>query len=508
MLVDDEKLELEMLRDFVNWKQYNIEVVGTAKNGNEALALSEKCTPDLVITDVKMPIMDGLEFSKQLKRRNEKVEIIFLSGYDEFSFVKAAIKLEVADYLLKPLDFEELPPVLMKVIERVEKRKNEEKSKMAFIEKHLKDLLLNPSSTKNEELINDLGFPIGGQYSLAIISVDNFFLMDNGLEMDKAFYQYLYEYVSTRTQSAMIVQTKEGEYSIILNHERDKDVDINQLFRTLINEFFQQFQVSISIALSNGSTALPILGSMYEKTKKTLELRFYNGPGSLLQQDKINKRNQDIQIPPVHQEIVHSILNGDWKKTEELIDSLFKYFIDNEIHRDLICHELYKFILYLLNNAFTESNTHQFEQTLNNSIKNIYLFDTVEELKHFISRTIESIFQYLREKESDNHQQVVNQIILFIKENLDKPLLVEDIASKVFLSPNYIRSIFKEKTGETILSFITKAKLEKATELLHQRSLKIKDVCSSVGFESVSYFCSLYKKYKGMTPNEYRKKIF
>ena len=269
-----------------------------------------------------------------------------------------------------------------------------------------------------------------------------------------------------------------------------------------MEEFLRVFQISITIVLAPTPMVLDEISNVYTISKNTLQLRFYYGPGKLLKHEMINKR-KDILIPTIHQDLATSMLVGDWQKSEELLNSLFNYFIEHEVDRDVICNELYRLLTYLLTNLFNGGHIPPFEK---DALKNIFQFDTMTALKHFIQQKIKSLFQYIREKEGDNYQQIVNQIILYIKNNLDKSLIVEDIASNVYLSPNYIRSIFKEKTGETILSYITKARIEKATELLQNKSLKIKDICISVGFESVSYFCSLFRKYKGMTPNEFRKK--
>ena len=232
MLVDDEKLELEMIRDYVDWKQYDIEVVGTAKNGMEALTIAEKCLPDIIITDVKMPIMDGLQFSKELRKRNTQVEIIFLSGYDEFSYIKTALQLEVTDYLLKPLDFDELPSVISRAKERLEKRKKEEESQKVLLEQFMKDLLFNPSLIRKEADITRQSLVDNDQYFLVIASIDNFSLLPNALQMSHHYYHFINEYISKRALSGIVIETRDGEYGIILNLGVDKDLDLDRAFVT------------------------------------------------------------------------------------------------------------------------------------------------------------------------------------------------------------------------------------------------------------------------------------
>ncbi|MEH7492628.1 response regulator, partial [Neobacillus niacini] len=398
MLVDDEKLELEMIRDYVDWKQYEIEVVGTAKNGMEALTVAEECFPDIIITDVKMPIMDGLQFSKELRKRNTQVEIIFLSGYDEFSYIKTALQLEVTDYLLKPLDFDELPSVISRAKERLEKRKKEEKSQKVLLEQYMKDLLFNSSLIRKEADMTRQRLVDNDQYFLVIASIDNFSILPNVLQMSHHYYHFINEYISKRAISGIVIEARDGEYGIVLNLGVDKHLDLDRALCDLMEVFFQVFQISITIVLPPNPIVLDEISNVYTTSKNTLQLRFYYGPGKLLKPELINKR-KDILIPTIYQDLTTSMLVGDWQKSEELLNSLFNYFIEHEVDRDVICNELYRLLTYLLTNLFNGGHTPPFEK---DALKNIFQFDTMTALKHFIEQKIKSLFQYLCEKEGDN----------------------------------------------------------------------------------------------------------
>jgi len=141
LLVDDEKLQLETLRDYIDWEEMNLQVIGTCKNGREALKNTLELRPDIVLTDVKMPIMDGLEFARQLKSYNTKTKVVFLSGYDEFRFVKSALNTDASGYLLKPIDVDELKDVVSKLIIKIEEEKVTSDSITAFEEQYLKNLM-------------------------------------------------------------------------------------------------------------------------------------------------------------------------------------------------------------------------------------------------------------------------------------------------------------------------------------------------------------------------------
>jgi two-component system response regulator YesN len=139
--------------------------------------------------------------------------------------------------------------------------------------------------------------------------------------------------------------------------------------------------------------------------------------------------------------------------------------------------------------------------------KTISDLETMEEIEDYVRDVCRTILARMEEKDRDRNLNVVRKMIEIIDQSFHKPLTVEQISKEVFLSPNYIRSLFKEKTGETVLEYLTRKRILHAEELLHDKSLKIHEIAAASGYENVSYFCSVFQKYKGITPNEYRKKL-
>jgi len=140
--------------------------------------------------------------------------------------------------------------------------------------------------------------------------------------------------------------------------------------------------------------------------------------------------------------------------------------------------------------------------------KEISSMSSVSHIEAYVMFFCDEMRKAASERDVDRNQAVADQIVKLIGERYHLPLTVEDIAKEVFLSPNYIRTIFKEKMGETILDYITKARMNRAADLLKDKSLKVREVANSVGYENVSYFCSIFQKHRGSTPNEYRKMYF
>jgi two-component system response regulator YesN len=176
MLVDDEHIEIETLKRFVPWEEMGFEVAGTAKNGREALSRMEELSPDIVITDVRMPIMDGIQFAKAAKKRWPRLIVIFMSGYDDFAYVKSALMLEASGYLLKPLDIDELQERMLKVRQKCAEEERSRLSSRALASQYAKQLLQEgpPGAVENElkEMLDELLPGAAGVYSVMLVTID------------------------------------------------------------------------------------------------------------------------------------------------------------------------------------------------------------------------------------------------------------------------------------------------------------------------------------------------
>lgn len=347
LIVDDEVLMLETLQNHVNWNELGFEVVGLAKNGKKALELVQKCNPDIVITDIRMPIMDGIELSKILRKTNPEIKILFLTGYEEFSYAKEALQLGITDYILKPIYIKDFNEVMKKVHHEclTEKRNIEEFLKL--IKKQLSPFL------DKDEFYNDV-----------II---------------------------------------EG------NNELLKQIDI-----------FFELAESINIDLK---VIKSIIGEVLT--------RIYN------------------------------------------IDDSFWAFL-------------------------------QKPQEIQTTIEKL---DTSYEIRSYFHEIISKIKDFYKEQLQEPNVRRINEMKIFIEQNYSKQLTVDDVANSVHFSPGYARSLFKKITGTTITDYIKTVRIEMAKELLKERKYKVYDVAKKVGYDNISYFCSVFKQYTGITPNDYKKRF-
>jgi len=383
-LVDDEYLELKTLHQYIDWKSMGFYVVGTAENGRDALAAIEKIRPDVVITDIRMPVMDGISLARTIHRKLPQTVIVFLSGYNEFEYAKSALKVEAAGYLLKPLDMEELTEMMEIVQRKCDDNLIYRETALSIASEYLEESYFNPD-------------PAFWQQNLSIISrmLNGCF----GLERENTCY-----FIGLLTID---------EYICMMKNTREN----GQLLDTLRDEI--------------------------RAILKSNKLAWFCRSGQ------------------------YYIISG------------------NNIHQILF----QQYSQSMFRNWITYSHT-----------------DTASELADFHDAFTLLLDMKTKDYVPPPHNHLIKDVISLLQTNYDKSLSIDDIASTVQLSPNYLSFLFKEYTGQTVLEYLTEVRLEKAEDMLKSTSYKIYEISHRVGYENPSYFCMLFQKRNKVTPNQFRRK--
>lgn len=524
LLVDDERLELEALRNHINWDSMEVKVIGTAKNGKEALKFVEEFHPDIVLTDVKMPVMDGLEFARLARNIDKSLKIVFLSGYDDFKFIKAAMMVDAMDYLLKPVDIKELSALIDKIRAKFEKERLASQSVKSNIEKYLKGLILESNislkkqfSDKLQLLISDSRGSFCSSYSMFSVNIDNFteYSVKNGEYntqlLSSNVYDFLSEAIETYIDNGILIHIKYGQYCILfydILHIKD---GLSFLYKYIQTNLRTSFGISVTICVSDKSKDIFLLDELYQDLDRIYDLKFYYGNGKILSAKDCLENNFDNAgyiLPDMENDLYSAIYAMDMQAARTIIDNFVNKIVHDKPSKQPVCKYIFDIANSVYQNIVKNDSVLNSIYDIDTLYNNLVLYkETLEGLQRYALGKLEVIIDHLIEKNRDSKQQIVNNIIQIIEKSYYKPLTVEDISKQVYLTPNYLRTIFKEKTGETILDYITRFRISRATELLHDKSLKIHEISVMVGYENISYFCSLFNKFKGVTPNEYRKKL-
>lgn len=504
-IVDDEELVIDGLTSCIEWSDYNIEVIGSATNGKTAYDLVTANNPDIVITDIRMPGMNGLDLIEKV--RTEKPDILFVifSGYNEFEYARKALQLETVDYLIKPVDLDELTRAICKVIERYEKNKADKKEKETLgsyrpvlEEKYLIGAIFGSS----EENSFDPRLP-----NYTILLIDDIYgkAIDNNLKIliKDAFMDYgLQNYVLEHMGSIIVI------FSYILeNVSRDIENEFRKILEHLSLKISGEYNKTVKFGVGNTYKDLTDLKKSYIEAKAALDFSLYFDQKITFYYEAVYFEGQEFNFNVTN--IINDILfNNDLEKAISDIDILFSTAVSVRLHPQKlkkICMDVLYHLEYLVHKEFNID----LEEIVGTDLlpyKEIDQIHSQKKLRSFIVDFLRKVHDYVFQRTSTYKSKVILKIKQFIMNNISSEITLNGIADFIHMNPTYISSIFKEKTGETVFDYIIAIRMEKAKSLIREDRYRIKEIAEMTGYKDQRYFCQAFKKFVGLTATEYREK--
>ncbi len=530
ILADDESIVRDGLRSIIDWKTHGIEIIAEASDGQEAFDLCMKHLPDILLTDIRMPFMDGLEVAAKLKEHGNNLKVIIFSGVQDFGYAKSALDISAEGYILKPLEVKELTQVVDRVVKKIANEKlmvervHQLKQQLhenfgAAREKFLKNLVLGAyqkAETINEKL-DYFKNPIRSEepVAVAVLQVDEYAKKtEHYAEEEKQLLSFsitsiVEELINLNTLGACVAMN-ENEY-VLMFHERKTESQDEQsdFYSEIVRSLNQYLQLSVSIGVGRIANSPLKINSSYKEAVNALYFKFYTGKGAVINITDISLTLENNEIPDLYleeHELVNRVKSGNVLETEQAIQALFnklshdKKYTVGYIQR--VCDE----IVYMMTRALYDLGEDIKDITHNRSdlLKMLYQTESIFELQKKITDILISIAQHFSLKYTQKNKKVIDDIKKLIQKKYREDININKIAESVYLSPNYISVVFKQMTGETIIDFLTKTRMENAKILLKETDFKVLDISEMVGFQDASYFSKVFKKYTGVHPQKYR----
>ncbi|MDR6120468.1 two-component system response regulator YesN [Bacillus sp. SLBN-46] len=498
LIVDDEMLIRQGIKHYIDWEQEGFLIVGEASNGQEALELIELTQPHVLITDIVMPIMDGEELTRIVKEKYPEIEIIILSSFGEFDYVRSTFQSGVVDYILKPkLDANGLLKVLKKAASRIasfqtrDKQVNQGASIDYFLDKLLSGYEVNFKSAGLEN-----AFPYS-DYCLLGVTGEETIQTTIKSDIDRALGQDLnqIEYYSFKHDQHTIVY--------LLNLTKN---DITNVVK-LANKLATKLQ-GVRFVLTEVFQELAHLGSIYkEQFSKLLMYQFYLPNRYIL---------SDADLP----ELPHKFekFNLDWFTGEmkrRHFDSAFNYLKEHvRTYSKWYTTDVFEYKAFFSNIIFNItillSNMEYEVKKLENAKYSYFkAFDevrTAEEavvlLERFIEEANECLFAIDEHSENFNMKKLME----YIMDHYAEQLTLTEVAKHFHFNPSYLSNYFSTHNNEGFIEYLNKIRIEEATKLLIKNTESISEISGMVGYSDHSYFCKVFKKIKGVSPSQYRRK--
>lgn len=536
MIVDDFKIERENVKDIIAHSGLPIAISGEYANGREALAALAEQEPDFIITDIEMPFMDGLVFGEQVRQLYPRIKVILFSFHSKFEYAKKAIDLEAYAYILKPLVDEELVEALQLLIaereqelareqEEGELRRMLDQSRPLLAENFKRSLFIgkvgNDGELEAQLAFLKLELPAGPMAVLSI-ETDHYrqLLAEQGREAVELHALRISRVLNGMEAGAgstgvyLSARIDDAHWAVLAAQSQPTAAQTQAQVQELayecaleLRERLEAEGISVSIGISAVSGKLAELPRLYAQAVSTGQHKFRLGRGQIIRCEDIADREASYAPPyaELQDEIADILHQRDRQEAARLAERLFgdmqPYALEHQA-KDACLAIILHIRLALASMGLKQEAGWSSPEPLWERLNEV---ETLEEMKGWIGEVFAVAFDSLEYNHSHQYGRIIDEAIKFIKANYQHKITVKSVADALLYSSNYLNHLFKQHTGETILEFITKVRVEEAKRIMAEEpSIKMYALAEAVGYSQESYFRNVFKQHTGLTPREYK----
>lgn len=515
LIADDEILTREGLISSIDWDSLNIDTILQAEDGLDAYRIACEQKPDIILSDIRMPRLSGIEFASKLKVAIPDAILIFMSGYSDKEYLKAAIRLKAVTYVEKPLDLDEIREAVNEAVHlRLEKQQTRQNQLLHSLasSSRLALLLTRPypdNKEKIESLMTDLNLNashnvIFTTYIVKSASKDiNDLVINNALEDFKDFLSNFH------LRNCYIRMHAVFHVFHIIGNTIPSDTVLTSVEKKLA-ELFSPFG---NYYIGKGQTVTNIsrVYNSFTSAVIILQSSFFCPPGTVLRSeenpDALNTSSGSVSFESASSDFREALLANDRKAVEQFLNSLFKNYDRNTQLLPAQAKDLYYRLFTTLENCRQKMKLSSDTTLINGSImQELEDAFSLEELHRTLCQKTDQFFSALEDSSEEDHT------IFLIKDYIGKhyseeQLSIKEIGDHVFLSASYVCTYFKSQTGQTLNQYLTEYRMDRAMQLLKDARYQITDISAKVGYSNGNYFGKSFKKFTGLTPSQYREKM-
>ena len=527
-LVEDESLIREGLRDNIPWEQYGYQFVGEAGDGEMALPLIRKTQPDLLITDIKMPFMDGLSLSKIVSEEFPKTKIIIISGYDDFEYARQAIEAGVEQYLLKPITRMKLRKTLLEMKEKIEKEQDKDDYQLQYQEemheyeqfsrrRFFEMLLEGELSVKeiyDEAAKCSLELSASG-YNLLFLYMQEKVGEGTTKEFVRVQEEVLHYFL--RHPQHILFRWNVNCYGVLIKADADLIDEVTERGVYQIKKVCEAGSEYLEwyVAVGNKVERLSQLHECYESVNQYFAWRFLEPQMHILNKESLadylqtpeEKNLNRVEPGKMDPDIIRDFLNrGNKEEVSDFVQSYLQGIgeaLNSRMFRDyVILNVRFTVLSYVESFGYSQE---ELEKEMEYPQQEKY--SGSEEVRRYLVDILRAAV-VLREKDSSNQSgKSLKHALEYIAENYDQETLtLSSVADAVKVSTNYLSAVFSQTMQKTFVEYVTEKRMEKAKKLLRTTDKPAGTIATEVGYKDSHYFSFVFKKTLGVTPREYRSK--
>lgn len=487
-LLDDEPFILEGLKYILPWEEYGFKIVGTASNGIDGFEEIINSNIDLIITDINMPNMTGLELIKSLRERNYITNFIVLSAFQEFEYARKAIKMGAENYLLKPIDTDELSNTLKKIYDDLKKKEKSKLDQTIINNAILLKIIKDKDYTNKKQKLSDIGVDITNKKNKVIIIE----LKDKSKDINKLINQW--------DEIKYYIHCKENKSKAILITNQNEDELLIEDLTDLKNMLEKNTTNNVYISIGKQVVDIKDLYISYESAINVSEYKMVNSDVSWIKEYKEGYKDTVINYINFN-ELKKLLMNKSFSELSVIVNDIFSQlkYDDNLSPNQIKIKALEVFL-----NIYNYFNESKMMKGLNIYLENVINNSTVDKIQIELLNMIKYMKSKL-EHTQESISPVILKLLKHIEENYKIDLNLREISDKLNINPIYLGQLFQKEMGILFSDYLNNFRINKAKDLLANTSLKASEIGELVGYSNKNYFYRKFKTIVGITPSEWRR---
>ncbi|EMS70497.1 response regulator [Ruminiclostridium cellobioparum] len=520
LIVDDEISTRNGLKKYIHWDMLGIDEIQDVGNAFDAIDLSKTYQPDIILSDICMPGMDGIQLCRQLRQHQPNCRIIFLSGYSEKEYLKAAIALSAVSYVEKPIEIPEVEHAIKAAVDQCLQEQNQKReleninqtliNSLSLIKNRVVSTLISSRNTDAVEhdlkLLDNLFQKKEDFYLVIIFKLKNesadWQQEDSNIKSSLAGVLSAFEHIITYKDSRHLIS--------IISCDNAADLKSHGRAISAIKQAFASESIDsdgMYCAIGQPEKGLDRVIDSYQKAVIALQKLFFHGYGNVVEYSDTYSDNS-LSNTFLYDEFTKSFDNHDKALTTGIVNKIYDFFkTQDNVLINNIKHIYLQMIYQLMHSADKFHGQLDFTVDVPSDYiwEKVSSMDTLQELHDFLMEKVDLVFNYFQDLNS-NHATILD-VAYHIQQNYsDVNLSVPWLAEKVYLSPTYLSNLFKKETGKTIGQYITAVRIERSKAFLRDKQFKLYHIAESVGYQDPNYYAKMFKKLIGITPSEFREK--
>lgn len=525
LIADDEQIVLDSMKFIIEKNFEDVMIAGTARSGREAIEKAEELRPDIILMDIKMPGINGIDAISEIKSRYPNTYFIIISAYEQFDFAKEAVKLGVAEYLVKPVNKQKLVETIRKVVDAIEvERKNRRKeldlkekleSVLPILENgFIYSIVMFDDNKKDLENYRDIFEIEDGGYIMTVEfgKMERAGRVGNRIGMSvksQSFYPYFRDVVKSRCSNCIVGPLMLNRIVVFFPCDFSEDeytrrLGMINIANYLSEKICEKVDVDFCIGLGRSYKGIENLPQSYAESLKAI--RCANGKEVVHIADVSVERSVSHEYPIMKERLLLEKASiGDEGASIDVFNFIYDWLVTEYGGSiEMIKSKLME-LMVLIHRLAWDQEVNEWESLDRQSyLSEMMAINDIPTLRDWCRERIDYIVRSIKGIREKKVSKLVLKARNYIDINYNKEITLEDVSRYVNVSPHYFSRLFKDETGENFIEYLTSVRIQKAKELLKEGIFSVKEICYMVGYGDPNYFSRTFKKVVGITPTEYK----